>query len=611
MSNEVVGIDIVARLDRFKAEMASLPGITGKEARAMAAELNRSVKEATRAAQTASAAGTKAQASLAGANSQMRGYKRTISELGGALSVVSPELGQVAQVAGALAGGIKGVVTAMGAAGVAALGVAAIVGGAAAFAWVQYAREVKLAEDLLKTQRAAADSLTPSLRRLEDATIDLAVETGQYSEEQARSIRLSLLAQRAVIDLAKAQRQEREEIQKGIESTGLWADTARKLTALPKYTPLGAFDVALGGEMTDWIQDTTLGLLGFAAKTETLNGRLQTLNDTVLDEAQRQKDLRSALERTDEAKTRSTKATNATTDASRQAAEATREAEAAEMARVSALEQLTSIQETAYQATLAPMDELLRRQELELANVRALGMASRDRAAASQALATVEARQSIERIALMEKEQAAAVEAANRIQADARAAHDAIVGVAVQGLGVLADAAQAAAEHMSAAGNSDGARRAFAAWKAFAIATALVQGYQAAVAAYASTVVIPVVGPALAPLAAATAIGAAAIQVASIKGTEMQYHSGGTVYTPAGYAPDEVPARLTRRESVLTQTGTDTIGGPAGVAALNRGESPSAPVIYMAYKHVVYRDFRRDYDRAHPAPPAIRPGRRS
>ena len=39
MANETVGIDIVARLDQFKASLAKIPGIGAKEAKALTAEL--------------------------------------------------------------------------------------------------------------------------------------------------------------------------------------------------------------------------------------------------------------------------------------------------------------------------------------------------------------------------------------------------------------------------------------------------------------------------------------------------------------------------------------------------------------------------------------------
>lgn len=52
-ANEVVGIDIVARLDDFRAELAKIPDIGAKEAKALTSQLSREIKRAERASKTA------------------------------------------------------------------------------------------------------------------------------------------------------------------------------------------------------------------------------------------------------------------------------------------------------------------------------------------------------------------------------------------------------------------------------------------------------------------------------------------------------------------------------------------------------------------------------
>ena len=56
--NEVIGIDIIAKLDQFRSEMAKIPGITAENAKAMASELNKSIKAVETQARAA-AKGTK------------------------------------------------------------------------------------------------------------------------------------------------------------------------------------------------------------------------------------------------------------------------------------------------------------------------------------------------------------------------------------------------------------------------------------------------------------------------------------------------------------------------------------------------------------------------
>ncbi len=56
MGNEVVGIDIVARLDGFRSELAKIPDIGGKEAKALVGQLARQIKSAEQASRGAASA---------------------------------------------------------------------------------------------------------------------------------------------------------------------------------------------------------------------------------------------------------------------------------------------------------------------------------------------------------------------------------------------------------------------------------------------------------------------------------------------------------------------------------------------------------------------------
>ena len=87
--------------------------------------------------------------------------------------------------------------------------------------------------------------------------------------------------------------------------------------------------------------------------------------------------------------------------------------------------------------------------------------------------------------------------------------------------------------------------------KAFAIVQATIDTYASAVAAYKAVVGIPVVGPALAPVAAAGAIAAGLAQVAAIKA--QKYQMGGIV-GGSSYGGDQINAKLNSGEMVLNQT---------------------------------------------------------
>lgn len=73
-------------------------------------------------------------------------------------------------------------------------------------------------------------------------------------------------------------------------------------------------------------------------------------------------------------------------------------------------------------------------------------------------------------------------------------------------------------------------KRAFNIQKATNIASAAIDTYMSAQSAYKSTVGIPVVGPVLAPLAAAGAIAAGLINIKKIKATQFE---GGAVQAVA------------------------------------------------------------------------------
>ena len=80
MANEVVGIDIIARLDGFREELAKIPDIGSKEAKQLAAQLSREIKSAERA----SARAAKAAKSSADA---MKAQARAMSALTKAVSL--------------------------------------------------------------------------------------------------------------------------------------------------------------------------------------------------------------------------------------------------------------------------------------------------------------------------------------------------------------------------------------------------------------------------------------------------------------------------------------------------------------------------------------------
>jgi len=132
-------------------------------------------------------------------------------------------------------------------------------------------------------------------------------------------------------------------------------------------------------------------------------------------------------------------------------------------------------------------------------------------------------------------------------------------------------------------------KAAFKAYKLMAITEAIINTYSAAVAAYKSTAVIPVIGPALAPVAAAGAIAAGLANVEMIRAQKM--HTGGIVgesgtlktVMPAvfdhapraheGLGPDEVPIIAKKDEGIFTPKQM------AALAPVGSGESKTVNII--------------------------------
>lgn len=124
--NPVAGIDIVARLDKFRAEMAQIPDIGGKEAKALTAQLSKEIRAAELAAKRAADATKKAGQSAGEAAKGFKVLKEAAGAAGyGDLAEKAGKFGTVlealASPAGLVAAGL-GAMAASAILGVAALG---------------------------------------------------------------------------------------------------------------------------------------------------------------------------------------------------------------------------------------------------------------------------------------------------------------------------------------------------------------------------------------------------------------------------------------------------------------------------------------------------------
>lgn len=106
-----------------------------------------------------------------------------------------------------------------------------------------------------------------------------------------------------------------------------------------------------------------------------------------------------------------------------------------------------------------------------------------------------------------------------------------------------------------AASLADTQGKGFEAYKAFASAQALIDTYAAANAAYKSAMGIPVIGPTIAPIAAAAAVAAGLTNVARIGDAKPKGFAKGGEVPGIGFG-DSVPAMLTPGETVVDRSTT-------------------------------------------------------
>lgn len=117
-------------------------------------------------------------------------------------------------------------------------------------------------------------------------------------------------------------------------------------------------------------------------------------------------------------------------------------------------------------------------------------------------------------------------------------------------------------------------KKAFAAYKAFSIAQALIKTYESATSAYAAMAPIPIVGPALGVAAAGVAVAMGLSQVNSIKSQKPQgYESGGNI----GYNENVIEFGERNKPEVLEFEGKNYLLGGNGGAVFNRSQLAQAP----------------------------------
>lgn len=244
MANPVVGIDLELRLEKFKADMASIPGIATKEGKAMAAQLGKELRAVEKATKDAARASSQAASGAKDFGDKAGKAGQSSAKLAGALSLISPAAGDASRNLADLAD-VGEVAAEVGSAlglSSAALGVAFLaIAEAAAVAYVAYrvyTEESDRAAESAVWLASAEAALKPILDDTRDATIDLKVATGELTEEAGELERASIRAFAAYQEATGGTRKQLSTL-KG-EQSGVFTQLVDLAdSVIPAWTPYG------------------------------------------------------------------------------------------------------------------------------------------------------------------------------------------------------------------------------------------------------------------------------------------------------------------------------------------------------------------------------------
>lgn len=190
---EVVPIEITAELSGLREQLAMLPKDMQKEALAMVAQLDKSVRASTKAVQAQAKAQAKAmQPAVAATKDLADGFGvvgRDSAKLAGTLSLMGGPLGEMARTMNDLADVGEVAAGTLGLTG-ATLGPLAVAAAAAAAAFMSVNAELAAEADAARIAAEGNAFAAEQRKRQEAAALDLAVATGQMTEAQAEEARI-------------------------------------------------------------------------------------------------------------------------------------------------------------------------------------------------------------------------------------------------------------------------------------------------------------------------------------------------------------------------------------------------------------------------------------
>lgn len=635
-----VDFNLRADISNLKAELAKIPGLTDKEAKAMVRNLDRQLKAAEKASKSATTQMTKGWSKAGGELKTFQGQARNtegvIRGLARGVGSVSPELEGMMRVGSDAAASLQAVArSGKGLAAVLGPVTAVVVAGAAAYAHLS--SELEKAEERMDDAADAADKMMKVHQMVADAELTLALAAGQMGQAEYDAAITTRKAEdvfKARIDTLKGEKQAIR-------------DTITELEE--RETQLIATTAATSGSME---------MIGGSTLIHSGNTKALTENQTALKHARKELALNETQTDTASATQEKYAAILAeTADLKRKNKTATKENTAAAKDHAAALESLAGIVETSAADQLSAAESLAVAAQNEIDTIDALeatyGQVAGVAEGAADARREVAMRLARDLTAIESEMQAEitaeATEAAKEREAAAiasleaeeealianRAAHAEHVSDLQEGYQILgesmaeaaelafgalsdmhaaaaediletADASVAAAEETLSAAEESGNAAAIAAaelelekakiaqdaaeksaqTKMDAAVVAFRLEQSAAVASIAMSTAQAVMaaytlGPVAGAAATAGLIALGATQAAVVLAQEPpSLHTGGVI------GNDERLIKARVGEGVLTQQGVRNVGGVQGVTAANAGAASSQPmVIQHVYKH--------------------------
>lgn len=623
-SNEVVGIELSGSIEKLRQEFAQIPKVADQSLKAAVAaaskelrQLERSVVANGKAAKNASS-GVDSLGNAAGKTGQ------SAAKLRGALSALSPTIGEsmggvndladaieVAAESGAALGISSGVL------GVAMLAVAEVAV-AGYVAWRIYSEDATRAAAVSADLAAAQVALKPILDDTRDTSIDLRVAMGEITEEAGKMEHASIKAFAALQTATADAKKKMGELR--VEQGGVWTQMVDMAEGIvPAWTPMG------------------MVIDGLTTSSSEYQIEIDALNGTVVTAIEKTRENRAIHEKLIETEAKGKRSKAGLTAA-------TKEQEEAIKALNDAMEHEAALGEknrATYTDAIAKMNELeeadkksllTKAEKMEVDHKAALQELDDLRAQALAVAETVGARETIEQEyrAASKAENAAyyaeikaydddltqtieenAAKAAEAHKAYQESVAKSAVNTAVSVADSVGSIAQTMMDSYSntndqltseledsnshltkqqkaeltkrIADNKKHAMEAFTVWKAAAIASATITGIVSVINAVNDGLAIG--GPAGLIVGAAAGVAqgiAVAAQIAAIASTPApSFHTG--------LAPDEYGATLKAGEGVLSTQGVAAMGGSEAVRSANNGQAMGGQItIINQHKHKIF-----------------------